>query len=97
MDGGQNASSGLMVSGDKTAAFATRSERALVLSIVREDFGDVAERVAETLLRSEGLRLPEIAHKLQRQSKSSSSVHEVSKCGSCHNTMPLLSGSIRKY
>jgi hypothetical protein len=65
--------------GDKKAAFATRSERALVLSIVREDLGDVAEKVSETLLRAEGLRLPEIAHKLQRQASSSSpSVHEVS-------------------
>ncbi|KAF4317056.1 hypothetical protein BBO99_00004907 [Phytophthora kernoviae] len=68
-----------MGSGDKKAAFATRSERALVLSIVREDFGDVAERVSESLLRSEGLRLAEIAQKLQRQSTSPPSVHEI-KC-----------------
>ncbi|KAF1778475.1 RNA polymerase III subunit RPC82-related, helix-turn-helix [Phytophthora cactorum] len=71
-----------MAAGDKKAAFATRSERALVLSIVREDFGDVAEKVAEALLRSEGLRLAEIAHKLQRQTAASSSapsVHEI-KC-----------------
>ncbi|CAI5745797.1 unnamed protein product [Peronospora destructor] len=71
-----------MASRDKKASFATRSERALVLSIVREDFGNIAERVAEMLLRSEGLRLPEIAHKLQRRTTSSSvstSVHEI-KC-----------------
>ncbi|CAH0519101.1 unnamed protein product [Peronospora belbahrii] len=72
-----------MALSNKKVVFATRSERALVLSIVREDFGDVAERVTETLLRSEGLRLPEIAHKLQRQmtsaSLSSSSVYEI-KC-----------------
>ncbi|CAH0482254.1 unnamed protein product [Peronospora belbahrii] len=72
-----------MALSNKKVVFATRSERALVLSIVREDFGDVAERVTETLLRSEGLRLPEIAHKLQRQmtsaSSSSSSVYEI-KC-----------------
>ncbi|RLN62341.1 hypothetical protein BBJ29_006644 [Phytophthora kernoviae] len=68
-----------MGSGDKKAAFATRSERALVLSVVREDFGDVAERVSESLLRSEGLRLAEIAQKLQRQSTSPPSVHEI-KC-----------------
>ncbi|KAG3183074.1 hypothetical protein PC128_g14364 [Phytophthora cactorum] len=71
-----------MAAGDKKVAFATRSERALVLSIVREDFGDVAEKVAEALLRSEGLRLAEIAHKLQRQTAASSSapsVHEI-KC-----------------
>ncbi|KAK1934243.1 DNA-directed RNA polymerase III subunit RPC3 [Phytophthora citrophthora] len=67
-----------MASGDKKAAFATRSERALVCSIVREDFGDVAESVATTLLRSEGLRLAEIAHKLQRKA-SAPSVHEI-KC-----------------
>ncbi|KAF4029623.1 RNA polymerase III subunit RPC82 [Phytophthora infestans] len=71
-----------MAAGDKKAAFATRSERALVLSIVREDFGDVAEKVVETLLRAEGLRLAEIAHKLQRQTAASSSapsVHQI-KC-----------------
>ena len=63
-----------------STSFATRSERALVLSIVRDDFGDVAEQVAETLLRSEGLRLSEIAHKLQRRTTLSSSLiseHEV--------------------
>lgn len=65
-----------MPSSTKKAAFATRSERALVLRIVHEDFGDVAERVAETLLRSEGMRLAEITHKLQRQSMASS-VYEV--------------------
>ncbi|ETK80479.1 hypothetical protein L915_13855 [Phytophthora nicotianae] len=71
-----------MVAGDKKAVFATRSQRTLVLSIVREDFGDVAENVAEALLRSEGMRLAEIAHKLQRQTTASSSapsVHEI-KC-----------------
>ncbi|KAG7385584.1 DNA-directed RNA polymerase III subunit RPC3 [Phytophthora boehmeriae] len=68
-----------MGSGDKKPAFATRSERALVLSVVREDFGDVAERVSECLLRSEGLRLAEVAQKLQRQSTSAPSVHEI-KC-----------------
>ncbi|CAI5705585.1 hypothetical protein KXD40_000856 [Peronospora effusa] len=72
-----------MASRDKKTSFATRSERALVLSIVHEDFGDVAEQVAETLLRSEGLRLSEIVYKLQRRMTSSSSasisVHEI-KC-----------------
>ncbi|KAL4109742.1 hypothetical protein PRIC1_001437 [Phytophthora ramorum] len=69
-----------MAPDDKKAAFATRSERALVLSIVREDFGDAAERVTEALLRSEGLRLAEIAHKLQRQKAATApSVHEI-KC-----------------
>lgn len=67
-----------MASGDKKAAFATRSERTLVCSIVREDLGDVAENVAKTLLRGEGLRLAEIAHKLQRNA-SAPSVHEI-KC-----------------
>ncbi|KAG7377123.1 DNA-directed RNA polymerase III subunit RPC3 [Phytophthora pseudosyringae] len=72
-----------MATGDKRAkGFATRSERALVLSVVREDFGDAAEKVAKALLRSEGLRLAEIAHKLQRQAAAASSapsVHEI-KC-----------------
>ncbi|KAL3672393.1 hypothetical protein V7S43_003078 [Phytophthora oleae] len=67
-----------MALGDKKAAFATHSERTLVCSIVREDFGDVAESVAKVLLRSEGLRLAEIAHKLQRKA-SAPSVHEI-KC-----------------
>ncbi|OWZ22748.1 polymerase (RNA) III (DNA directed) polypeptide C [Phytophthora megakarya] len=64
---------------DKKTAFATRSERALVLSVVREDFGDVAEKVAETMLRCEVLRLSEIAHKLQHQARSSLSMLEI-KC-----------------
>ncbi|KAE9027938.1 hypothetical protein PR003_g2945 [Phytophthora rubi] len=71
---------GRMASTERKAAFASRSERALVLSIVREDFGDVAERVAETLLRAEGLSLAELAHKLQRRSAASPpSLHEI-KC-----------------
>uniref|UniRef100_A0AAV1TW46 DNA-directed RNA polymerase III subunit RPC3 n=1 Tax=Peronospora matthiolae TaxID=2874970 RepID=A0AAV1TW46_9STRA len=63
-----------------STAFATRSERALVLSVVREDFGDLAGRVAETLLRAEGLRLSEVAAKLQRPTTSHappSSVHHI--------------------
>lgn len=71
-----------MATSEKKAAFASRSQRALVLSIVREDFGDVAEKVAKTLLRSEGLRLAEIAHQLQGQGTPTSSaptMHEI-KC-----------------
>uniref|UniRef100_M4BZK8 DNA-directed RNA polymerase III subunit RPC3 n=1 Tax=Hyaloperonospora arabidopsidis (strain Emoy2) TaxID=559515 RepID=M4BZK8_HYAAE len=63
-----------------SAAFATRSERALVLSVVGEDFGDLAGQVAETLLRAEGLRLSEVAAKLQRPTTSHappSSVHHI--------------------
>ncbi|CAI5742697.1 unnamed protein product [Hyaloperonospora brassicae] len=63
------------------AAFATRSERALVLNVVREDFGHLTGQVAETLLRAEGLRLAEIASKLQRPTTTShappSSVHQI--------------------
>ncbi|TDH70811.1 hypothetical protein CCR75_001855 [Bremia lactucae] len=71
-----------MAAHDKKPAFASRSQRDLVLSILREDFGDVTEKVASTLLRSEGLRLAEIVHKLQcskAATSSAPSVHEI-KC-----------------
>ncbi|RLN91601.1 hypothetical protein BBJ28_00022799, partial [Nothophytophthora sp. Chile5] len=68
--------------GDKKQAFPTRSERALVQSLLHDDFGDVAERVTDALLRSEGLRLVELAQKLRRATAPSAtppSLHEI-KC-----------------
>ncbi|TMW63835.1 hypothetical protein Poli38472_002776 [Pythium oligandrum] len=44
--------------------FAARAERALVLSIVRDDFGETTEKIADALMRSEGLRLAEIVQRV---------------------------------
>lgn len=62
------------------AAFASRSERALATSVLRDDFGETAAKVAELLLRSEGLRLAELAVALQRAPSSTGpppALHEV--------------------
>lgn len=65
--------------------FASRAERALVASVVRDDFGETAARVAALLLRAEGLRLAEIAQRLRAASSAAASaapppsLHEV-KC-----------------
>ncbi|RLN98074.1 hypothetical protein BBJ28_00026567, partial [Nothophytophthora sp. Chile5] len=69
--------------GDKKQALPTRSERALVQSLLHDDFGDVAERVGGALLRSEGLRLVELAQKLRRATAPSATpptLHEVCRC-----------------
>ncbi|DAZ97942.1 TPA: hypothetical protein N0F65_006367 [Lagenidium giganteum] len=59
-------------------AFATRSERDLALSILRDDFGETAERIALQLLRSEGLRLPEIIQRVQAAAAAiKPSVHDI--------------------
>lgn len=61
--------------------FASRSERALAASILRDDFGDTAEKVADLLLRSEGLRLAEIAQRLRADQSAAAtplpSLHKV--------------------
>lgn len=60
--------------------FATRSERAVVLSILRDDFGEIAEKIALELLRSDGLRLVEVVPKVQAAALVvKPSVHEI-KC-----------------
>uniref|UniRef100_K3X6M8 DNA-directed RNA polymerase III subunit RPC3 n=1 Tax=Globisporangium ultimum (strain ATCC 200006 / CBS 805.95 / DAOM BR144) TaxID=431595 RepID=K3X6M8_GLOUD len=62
------------------STFATRSERAIVLSVLRDDFGDIAEKIAAELLRADGLRLVEIVHKVQAAAVVvKPSVHEI-KC-----------------
>lgn len=65
------------------SAFATRSERALVLSILRDDFGDMAERIAHELLASEGLQLLEIVRRVRARAAATGgvkpSLHEVIK------------------
>jgi hypothetical protein len=68
------------------AAFASRSERALAAGILRDDFGDTAEKVADLLLRSEGLRLAEIAQRLRAGRSAAAtplpSLHEVRRLAS---------------
>lgn len=62
------------------SAFATRSERALVLSILRDDFGDMAERIAHELLASEGHQFLEIVRRVRARAATTGvkpSLHEV--------------------
>lgn len=51
--------------GAAPSAFPTRSEREAVLSVLRDDFGDVAEKVASALLRGDGLRLSDVVPRVQ--------------------------------
>lgn len=63
-----------------TFAFPTRSEREAVLSVLRDDFGDVAEKVADALLRGDGLRLGDVVPRVQAAAPVvPPSVHEI-KC-----------------
>lgn len=61
--------------------FAGRSEREFVGSIIRDDFGETAEKLATVLLRGEGLRLGEIIQRMLDHRVTGSvtkpSVHEV--------------------
>ncbi|KAJ0396857.1 hypothetical protein ATCC90586_008220 [Pythium insidiosum] len=58
--------------------FSERSERELVLSILRDDFGDTAERIALALLRGEGLRLLDVAQRVQAEAAGiKPSLHEI--------------------
>ncbi|TYZ57631.1 hypothetical protein PybrP1_003383 [[Pythium] brassicae (nom. inval.)] len=62
------------------SAFPTRSEREAVLSVLRDDFGDVAEKVASALLRGDGLRLGDVVPRVQAAAPVvPPSVHEI-KC-----------------
>lgn len=76
-NGSSGASAPMVVA---ATTFATRSERAIVLSVLRDDFGEIAEKIASELLRSDGLRLVEIVHKVQAAALGMKpSVHEI-KC-----------------
>ncbi|GLE07254.1 hypothetical protein PINS_up017314 [Pythium insidiosum] len=58
--------------------FSERSERELVLSILRDDFGDTAQRIASALLRGEGLRLLDVVQRVQAEASGiKPSVHEI--------------------
>ncbi|KAF1332527.1 DNA-directed RNA polymerase iii subunit, partial [Globisporangium splendens] len=80
MSSSANGSSGASAVIAMPSTFATRSERAIVLSVLRDDFGDIAEKIAAELLRADGLRLVEIVHKVQAAAVVvKPSVHEI-KC-----------------
>lgn len=71
------------------------------MGIVRDDFGDTAERIARALLRGEGLRIAELVNRLESQPPSTStcalSVHEI-KCSLLkllqHNLLDIKPASI---
>lgn len=72
--------SGGTVTAMAPTVFATRSERAVVLSVLRDDFGEIAEKIASELLRSDGMRLVEVVTRVQAAALVvKPSVHEI-KC-----------------
>lgn len=79
-NGGGESGGAMAMTATAPTVFATRSERAVVLSILRDDFGEIAEKIASELLRSDGMRLVEVVTRVQAAALVvKPSVHEI-KC-----------------
>lgn len=79
-NGGGESGGAMTMTAAAPTVFATRSERAVVLSILRDDFGEIAEKIASELLRSDGMRLVEVVTRVQAAALVvKPSVHEI-KC-----------------